>query len=190
MNLGQDIGSLLVQFLFSFLVVFVMLRVLLAWVRADFYNPLSQAIVSVTNPVLVPLRRVIPPIGRIDTAAVVLALALQFVEIVLIRLIGPYAMPSFGVLLVLAVYQLLWLAIWIFIVAIFIQVIVSWVAPGSHNPLASLAYSLTAPLMRPLRRVIPPLGMIDVTPMVALLLLFIAERVLQAVAAGLLQAVG
>lgn len=189
MSLGQDIGSLLIQFLFSFLIVFVMLRLLLAWVRADFYNPLSQAIVSVTNPVLVPLRRVIPAVGRFDTAAILLMVLLQFIEVALLRWIGPYGMPPVAALLILTTYQLLWLAIWIFIAAIFIQVIVSWISPGSHNPLVSLSHSLTAPLMRPLRRVIPPLGMIDITPMIAILILFIAERVLKALTAGLLQAV-
>lgn len=189
MGLAQDIGSLIIQFAFSFLIIFVLLRFLLAWVRADFYNPLSQAIVSVTNPLLVPLRRVIPPIARLDTAAIVLALVLQFIELLLIQLISSGAVASIGALLVVSVYQLLFLTIWVFIVAIFIQVIMSWVSPGARNPLASLSYSLTAPLMRPLRSVIPPLGMIDLTPMVALLLLFIAERVLQALAGAVLQAI-
>lgn len=177
MNLGQDIGSLLIQFLFSFLIVFLMLRFLLAWVRADFYNPLSQAIVSVTNPILVPLRRVIPPIGRIDTAAILLMLLLQAIELTLLLLLHGRPTPV-GPILLASVVQLVRLGVWVFIAAIFIQVIVSWVAPGSRNPAASLAWSLTEPLMRPLRRVIPPFGMIDITPMIAILLLFIGLRIL------------
>lgn len=182
MSLGQDIGSLLVQFLFSFLIVFVMLRFLLAWVRADFYNPLSQAIVSVTNPVLVPLRRVIPPIGRVDTAAVVLVIVLQVIELTLLLLIHGRPTPWLAILIA-SVFQVIRLGVWIFIAAIFIQVIMSWVAPGGHNPVASLSRSLTEPLMRPLRRVIPPIGMIDITPMIAILILFIALRVLDHLAA-------
>ena len=177
MSLGQDIGSLLIQFLFSFLIIFVMLRFLLAWVRADFYNPLSQAIVSVTNPVLVPLRRVIPAIGRIDTAAILLMVVLQFIEITLIQLILGRPTPWLAIFLA-TLFQLVRLGIWVFIAAIFIQVIMSWVSPGSRNPAASLAWSLTEPLMRPLRRLIPPIGMIDITPMIAILILFIALRVL------------
>ncbi|HDP89016.1 MAG TPA: YggT family protein [Thioalkalivibrio sp.] len=177
MNLGQDIGSLLIQFLFSFLIVFVMLRFLLAWVRADFYNPLSQAIVSITNPILVPLRRVIPPIGRIDTAAIVLMLVLQVAELALLLAIHGRPTP-WAAILIASIVQLVRLGVWIFIAAIFVGVIISWVAPGTRNPVGALAASLTEPLMRPLRRVIPPFGMIDITPMIAILILFIALRVL------------
>ncbi len=177
MSLGQDIGSMLIQILFSFYIFFVMLRFLLAWTRADFYNPLSQAVVSITNPTLVPLRRIIPPIGRIDTAAIILMVVLQAIEIWLLTWIANIRVGALAIAIA-SVFNLVTLAIYVFIGAIFIQVIISWISPGVHNPLASLAHSLTDPLLRPLRRIIPPAGMLDLTPMVALLLLFIALRVL------------
>ena len=176
-SLGQDLGTFLVSFLFSIYILLVMLRFLLAWVRADFYNPISQAIVKLTNPPLVLLRRVIPPVGRVDTSAVVLMLVLQFAELWLIVAIGGLA-ASISTLALVAAVKLVKLVLYIFIASIFIQVIISWVSPGTYNPIAALTASLTDPLMRPLRRVVPPAGVIDFTPMIMLFLLFIVLRIL------------
>jgi YggT family protein len=104
-------------------------------------------------------------------------LLLQAIELTLLLLLHGRPTPV-GTILLASVVQLVRLGVWVFIAAIFIQVIVSWVAPGSRNPAAALAWSLTEPLMRPLRRAIPPFGMIDITPMIAILILFIALRVL------------
>lgn len=176
-SLGQDLGTFLISTLFSIYILLVMLRFLLAWVRADFYNPVSQAIVKMTNPPLVVLRRVIPPIGRIDTSAILLMLVLQVVELWLIVAIGGLS-ANVATLALIAAVKLIKLALYIFIASIFIQVIISWISPGTYNPIAALTASLTDPLMRPLRRVIPPAGVIDFTPMIVLFALFIVLRVL------------
>lgn len=176
-TLGQDLGTFLIGTVFSLYIMLVMLRFLLAWVRADFYNPISQAIVKLTNPPLVLLRRIVPPVGRVDAAALVLMLVLQICELWLIIMIGGLS-AKFALVVLVAIVKLLKLALYIYIGSIFIQVIISWISPGTYNPIAALTASLTDPLMRPLRRVIPPAGVIDFTPMIMLFLLFIVLRVL------------
>jgi YggT family protein len=176
-TLGQDLGTFLIGTLFSIYIMLVMLRFLLAWVRADFYNPISQAIVKLTNPPLIVLRRVIPSIGRIDTSAIVLMLVLQILELWLIVMIGGLS-AGVGTLALIAIVKLVKLSLYIFIACIFIQVIISWISPGTYNPIAALTASLTDPMMRPLRRIIPPAGVIDFTPMIMLLALFVALRII------------
>lgn len=171
-GLGQDLGVFLIGTLFSIYIAIVMVRLLLAWARADFYNPISQAIVKITNPPLLPLRRVIPPIGKLDTASVVLMILLKAIAIWLLALLQGLRAPLLTVLYV-AVFQLIELAIYVYIFALILQAVLSWVSPGGYgNPVAGLLYSLTEPLLRPLRRIVPPVGMLDLTPMVAIILLY------------------
>lgn len=179
-NVTTNVSVFLVHTLFSIYLVIVVLRLLLAWVRADFYNPLSQFLVKATNPVLVPLRRIIPSIGSIDTASLILILGIKLLELMLLAMITGKAF-AFSALLILALLQIVELVIWIFIFAIIIQVIMSWVSPGVqyyHNPAASLLHSLTEPLLRPVRRVLPPMGMVDLSPLVVTLCLYIILIVL------------
>lgn len=160
----------LVDTLFSLYIMVVMLRFLLQWVRADFYNPISQFIVRVTSPLLVPLRRVIPALGKIDTSTLVLMFLLQILSLVIITSIVGIT-PGIGALAILAVGELIGLALNIFLFAILIQVIISWINPGSHNPATSLLYGLTEPLLSPARRLIPPISGMDLSPLVVMLAL-------------------
>jgi YggT family protein len=155
----------------------VMLRFLLQTVRADFYNPISQFLVKVTNPPLRPLRRVIPGLGGIDVASLVLMLALQALILTVISLLGGGKI-SIAALLILSVAELFSLLIYVYIFAILIMVIISWVNPGSYNPVSNLTYSLTEPLMRPARNLIPPIGGLDLSPMVVMLLLYLLRMLL------------
>lgn len=177
-------GVFLISVVFGFYILLVMVRFLLQAVRADFYNPLSQFVVRLTTPPLRPLRRIIPGVAGIDVAALVLLLLLQVLELVLVHSITGRTLHP-GVLLVLAVAQLISTALLIFIVAIIIQAILSWVQPGAHNPFTMVLYQLTTPVLRPFRRVVPPVSGIDLSPMVALLalyLLLMAVPYLQAMA--------
>ena len=179
-NVTTNVSVFLIHTLFSIYLVIVVLRLLLAWVRADFYNPLSQFLVKATNPVLIPLRRIIPSIGSIDTASVVLILSIKFFELMLLATITGKSF-TFTVLLVSAILQVVELVIWIFIFAIIIQVIMSWVSPGMQyyqDPAASLLHSLTEPLLRPVRRLLPPVGMVDLSPLVVTLCLYVILIVL------------
>ena len=172
-NYLANAGVFIIDFVFGLYILAVILRFLLQLVRADFYNPLAQAIVTITNPPLRPLRRAIPAIGSIDTASIVLMVVLQVIASLLIFLIQGYSANAIG-LLVIAIGELAGKVVYVFIFAIFIQVIASWVAPGSYNPVLALVDSLIAPIMRPLRRLIPPLGGLDLSPMVAILFLYLS----------------
>lgn len=160
----------LISTLFGLYIMVVMVRFLLQWVRADFYNPVSQFIVRVTTPALRPLRRVIPGWGGIDFAAVVLMLLLQLLSLALILLLRGQGVPLIT-LLFWSLAELVTLAINIYIGAILIQAIISWINPGTYNPVVSLLHALTAPLLRPARRLLPPISGLDLSPLLVLIAL-------------------
>lgn len=148
----------------------ILVRLLLQWVGADFYNPLSQFLVRITNPVLVPVRRIIPSIGKLDTASVVVMLMLEMVQLVIISLLGQmdFSMPF---LLLFAVKKLLLTLLMTYFVLIIARVIISWIASQTHHPLIPLVYQLTEPVLRPFSRLIPLIGGIDLSPLFALIAL-------------------
>lgn len=178
MNALQNVGLFLVESLFSLYIGAVLLRFLLAWARANFYNPLSQFLVKVTNPVLVPLRRMIPAVGKVDTAAIVLALGLTIVKVLLLVVIAGVS-AGFLTIVLSAISDLLRAAIWIYIFALIVQAVMSWTGNLYGNPLADLLSSLTEPLLRPIRQLLPNVGMVDLSPMVAVLLLNVVLIILQ-----------
>jgi len=170
-GVSAEILDFLIKNLFSLYIGAVVIRFLLALTRADFYNPISQFLVTITNPVLVPLRRIIPSIGSIDTASLVLAFGLKLMELALrIWLVGLNA--NLATLAYLAIVGIAVLVVWIYIFAVIIQAVLSWVSPGAqyyNNPLTSLLQSLTAPLLGPVQRLIPSVGGLDLSPLVVLI---------------------
>jgi YggT family protein len=163
-------ATFLISTLFGLYLLAVMLRFLFQLTRADFYNPVSQFIVRITNPLLLPLRRVIPGVAGIDLASVVLMMIIQAVELALTYWISGYG-PHLAGLFVLSIGKLLSLALSVFFFSILIQVIVSWVNPGAYNPVTSLLYSLNEPLLAPARRLIPPISGLDLSPLVVIIVL-------------------
>lgn len=159
----------LVQTAFTLYLIALLLRLLLQWVRAGFHNPIAQFLVTITNPLLRPLRRVVPGFAGIDWALVVLILAVQILEIMLLALIVGAPIPGVAALLVLSLGHLLRLIIYIYIVTIIVQVVISWVNPHAYNAATVLIYSLNDPLLRPVRRLLPPLGGLDLTPLLVLI---------------------
>ena len=162
-------GDFLIRTLFDLYIMAVLLRFMLQLVRADFYNPISQFLVTVTNPPLVPLRRVIPGFAGIDMAAVLLLVGLEVLKFVVLYLALYQLIPNVFGLLVLAVGELLQTAVNIYFFAIIIMVIASWIASGAYNPLLAVLSSLTEPLMRPARRLMPPIGGFDLSPLIVLI---------------------
>jgi len=158
----------LISTLFSLYILAVMLRFLFGAVHADFYNPISQFLVRITNPLLVPLRKIIPSIGKFDSAAVILMIILQLASLTLILLLRGEGISS-AVLIIATLATLFSLLINVFIFAIIVQVIISWMNPGSYNPVNSLLHSLTSPLLRPIRQLLPPIAGIDLSPLFALI---------------------
>jgi YggT family protein len=163
-------GVFLIQTLFGLYIGAIMIRFLLALARADFYNPISQFLVKITNPPLVPLRRIIPSAGGIDLASVILMLVLQAIELLLVIAIKGFGIHPLG-LFVLSIGGLLSLLLQIYFVTILVQVILSWVSPGGHNPAISLLYSLNEPLLRRARRYLPAMHGFDFSPILVMILL-------------------
>jgi YggT family protein len=148
----------------------ILLRLLLQWVRADFYNPLCQFLIKATDPVLVPARRLIPSVGKLDTASVVVMLLLELIQLVAISLISQ-ADYGFQFILLFAMKKLLVTLLMTYFVLIIARVIVSWIANQSRHPLIPLIYQLTEPVLRPFTKVLPSLGGIDLSPLFALIAL-------------------
>lgn len=169
----SNAGGFLLNTLFGLYIGALMLRLLLQMARADFYNPLSQAIVKLTNPAVRPLRRYIPAIGKVDTASVLLITVLQILNTWWVGAMFGARLGWFS-MLVVAFAALLSKLIYLYIFAILIQVIASWVAPGAHNPVLRLVDALTEPLLRPIRRVLPNPGGLDLSSLVIIVLLQLA----------------
>ena len=160
----------LVDSVFAIVVFAFLLRVLLQLVRADFRNPLAQAVVALTNWLVLPLRRLLPPAGRFDTASFVALLAVQLVAtLVLFRLRTAVVYP-FVPLLAASLRQLANATLLLYTILIFAQAILSFV-PGARSPVNALLDALCEPVLRPFRRVLPIVGGLDFSPLVAILLL-------------------
>ena len=168
----------LIQTLFGFYILAVMLRFLLQCVRADFYNPLVQFLVRITNPPLLPLRRIVPGYRGLDLAAVVLALVLQFIEVTLLNTLSIQPV-GVGGLLMLTVLELLKLLINIYLWGVIIQAVMSWFNPDPYHPAARVLAHLTAPVLRPARRIIPPISGVDLSPMLVVVALIFVSLLLQ-----------
>ena len=166
----SNAGVFLIDSLFGLYICAVLLRLLFQVVRADFYNPLCQAIVTVTNPVLRPLRRYIPALASIDTASVLLILSLQLLNTFLVALVVGVS-PNLAGMLVVAVAEIASKTVWIFMAAVIAQIVLSWVAPGGYNPVIGVIQALSEPVLRPARRLLPPLGGLDFSAMVVVIVL-------------------
>ena len=169
----------LIDTIFSIYIAIMLLRFILQQVGADFYNPISQFIVKLTQPLVVIARRFIPSFRKIDTATLVLVCALIIIKLLIILSVAGYPIDGKQIL-VKSLYDLTSLAFDIFIVALFVQAILSWVSPDPRHPVNSLLHYLTLPILRPIRSRIPAIGGIDVSTLVALIgLMFIKRLVLQ-----------
>jgi YggT family protein len=185
MNAINEILVYLVQTLLSLYLVTMLLRFLLQLVRADFYNPISQFIVKVTNPLVIPLRRVIPGLGGIDVSSLLLALLLQLVAIVALLLINGLSPPGVFLLLAWSVLGVLGLLVNMYFFALLAMIILSWVAAGSRHPAIYLLYQITEPVMAPFRKVLPPMGGLDLSPILVFVLINIIQIALRHLAQGM-----
>jgi YggT family protein len=156
-----------------------LLRLLLQWARADFRNPLVRSLVQLTSPVLVPLRRLLPAIGRIDTASVLLVLALALARAAAAPLLAGIGLPPGAWWLRGALLQLAGMGLWTYFGAIFMYALLSMVQAGSYSPMLEVLEALSAPLLRPLRRHLPQPANLDLSPLWALILIQVLLRVLQ-----------
>ena len=147
-----------------------LLRFLLQWVRADYYNPLAQFVVKVTNPLVVPARRLLPSVAGIDLPTLVVLIVLEaLVTWGLITMIGVTLAPATFAFYVLL--RLVSLALWFYLVAIFIYVILSWVGQRQYSPVGAVLGQLVEPLLTPARRLLPPIAGLDLAPLLILIII-------------------
>lgn len=168
----------IIKTLAQLVLLVVLLRFWLPWLRADFRNPVAQGVLRLTSPLIVPLRRFLPPIGRLDTATVLVVFVLQYlVVLLLLALTGRMADPLSIALA--SVLELAIISLNLFFFAVLIMVILSWVAPQTYNPVTAFVGGIAEPVLRPFRRIIPSLGGLDVSPIFAIILLKAGEIFLQ-----------
>ncbi len=172
-------GQFLIQIVFGSYILAVLLRFLLQWARADFYNPLVHVLVKLTNPPLLPLRRYIPGYRGLDMAAVVLMLLLQLLELLLIAWLFGQPVTVSG-LLVRTLAELLDLLLTVLLWAVIIQAILSWFNPDVRQPVVRLLNQLTEPVLRPARRLLPPFSGLDLSPLLVIIVLQLGRILLLA----------
>lgn len=162
-------ATFLVDTLIGLYILALLLRFLLQLARAEYFNPVSQFLVRITEPVLAPVRRVVPGLWGIELGAVLVMMAVTLVKVYLVYMIAGFT-PGFAGALVLAVADLTRLAVYVVLIAVLIRVVLSWIGPRGYNPALTLLHSLTEPVMAPARRLIPAFGGLDLSP----ILVFIA----------------
>lgn len=156
----------------------LLLRFWLPMLRADFRNPIAQGILRFTSPLVIPVRRIVPPIGRLDTSTIMVAYVLEFLLVLVLLAIRGLSVDTTSIAIT-AILELAILSLNLFFFVILIKVILSWVAPHNYNPITVLLNTMAEPVLRPFRRVIPAVGGIDISPIFAIILLKAAEIVLQ-----------
>jgi YggT family protein len=161
----------IIETLLSLALFVVLARLLLQLTRADFRNPICQAVVRLTNPLILPLRRILPPIGKVDTASVVAVIVIAVVEVAIvfairgITFVGPIYWAQSAAL------EIAHTLLWTYFYAIILYALLSMVAPGGYSPLQSVLATVCEPVLRPFRRVIPPIAGIDLSPLWACILI-------------------
>jgi YggT family protein len=168
----------IVKTLAQLYLLLLLLRFWLPVLRADFRNPIAQGILRITAPVVIPVRRFIPPIGRLDTSTIFVAFVFEFLLVLaLISLRGLRfdALP----IAVTSMFELAISSLNLFFFVILLKIILSWVAPHTYNPMTALLNTLAEPLLRPFRRIVPAVGGFDVSPIFTIVLLKAAEIILQ-----------
>jgi YggT family protein len=151
-----------------------LLRFIMQWVRANYYNPLAQFILKVTSPLVVPARRVLPSVAGLDTPTLVVLVILEIAATwLLLRLLG-LTVPVTDLLL-WSLLRLVALTLWFYTIGLFIYVLLSWFGDRGMNPMSALLGQIIEPVVRPVRRVLPPIGGLDLSPLVVILLLQAAQ---------------
>ncbi|MAT84494.1 MAG: hypothetical protein CMQ43_01025 [Gammaproteobacteria bacterium] len=175
-----------VSFLLQVVSFIFVARFLLQACRVDFYNPISQGLVRITDPVLKPLRLVLPGYRNFDFASFFAAVVVQILLIMALSALGGGYVGSVATIILSGLMQVILECIRIFWWSILIVIIAGWIAPGSYHPALALLQQITEPLLAPARRLLPPMGGIDFSPILVFLILGVIERILPQVFMALL----
>ncbi len=167
----QNASAFLVHSLFDIYLLILLLRFVLQYLRVDYYNPFTQFIVKATSPLVVPLRRVVPGFWGIDFATLIVIIALTSLKVCLVMYISMHKFPSPAGIAIWSLGEIFNLTINLFFYSILLTVILSWVAPLTHSPIAPILSRLTEPLMKPVRRMIPPIAGFDISPIPVMIVL-------------------
>ena len=168
----------IVKTLAQLYLLLLLLRFWLPIMRADFRNPLANGILRFTSPLVIPLRRIIPPIGRLDTSTILVAYILEFLLILALLALRGLRVETLPIAIT-AILELAILSLNLFFFVILIKIILSWVAPQNYNPMTVMLNTMAEPVLRPFRRIVPAVGGFDISPIFAIVLLKAAEIVLQ-----------
>ena len=171
----------IVKTLTQLVLLLYLLRLWLPLVHADFRNPVAQGVLRLTSPLIIPVRRFVPSIGRLDTAAFLVTYIIQFLVLMLLMTIRQQDLAALNFAL-LSVLELCILSLNLFFFAIMIRIILSWIAPNTYNPVSAIAASLAEPVLRPFRNLIPAMGGLDISPIFAIVMLKATEIYLQSLA--------
>lgn len=182
MGVISEIASFLVRTVGGLFFWAVLLRFLLQLARADFYNPISQSLVRITNPVLKPIRRLIPGLFGLDMAALVLAVVVKFITLLALVALAGIGSPNLVLLLLWSLLSCVVTILNIYYLAMLITIILSWVAAGSYHPAVLLVHQIAEPMLAPFRRLLPSMGGIDFSPMLAFIVIYVVQILLRAAA--------
>ena len=160
----------IVNALSSLYISMFVLRFILQWIRASYQNPLAQFVLRITAPLVVPARRMLPSVRGLDVPTLVVAVGLECIATALLFLIAGFFPPA-PTFIGAVVVRLVSLTLWLYFGMIFIYVILSWVAAGQYHPFGEALYEIVEPLLRPVRRIIPPIAGLDLSPLIVLILL-------------------
>jgi len=174
----QNATSFLADAIIGFAIYAVLLRFWMQWVRADFRNELGQFIITITNPVVIPLRKILPSIKTLDTATLVLIFIVAFIKVFVFFLLANYGTPTPVLYLLMTLGVAIKYSIYMFIAAIIIQAIASWVNPHGYHPILAVARSISEPILSPARRLIPLIAGVDISPILVLLFLQFSLRLI------------
>ena len=161
--------TFIVETLLSLALFVVLARLLLQWTRADFRNPLCQAVVKLTNPLILPLRRVLPPVGKIDTASVVAVLLVAIIDVGALFLLHGGDLPGPVSWIRPVLTEIARTLLWTYFYAIFLYALLGLIAPGGYSPLQSVLTTTCEPVLRPIRRLIPTVAGLDLSPLWAII---------------------
>jgi YggT family protein len=152
----------------TLVVVAFLLRVVLPVVRADFRNPLGQAVLRFTDPLVRPLRRVLKPVGKVDVASIAALLLVQFAGTTVLSLVAGGGFAA-GPIPASALLSLARTVLQFYSIAVLAHALLSWIAPGTRSPATQLLDRLCEPLLGPVRRAIPPIAGLDFSPLIVLI---------------------
>lgn len=167
LDFWQSASLIIVNLAYSIAMIVFVMRLLIQIFRVEFHNPVAQATFKATTPILRPLRRVLPPIRSLDTASVVVILLVTYLKGLLVSLIITKSVVSLLGLLIISIFSALGFIASLYIFFILVLVIVSWIAPDRYNPVVAIISQVSEPLLSKFRRMLPPLGGFDLSPMVA-----------------------